>query len=121
MSRKSLNNPDTFCYIHGAVGHVHNPEEWQLFIDSLEASLGAVLLHHGNIYPSVPLAYSVHMKETHGSMHSLLNCIDYDKYKWKMCGDLKVLGLLLVMQQGYTKYLFVMRMGHSQEETLLCM
>jgi hypothetical protein len=44
------------------------------------------------------------MKETHGRMHTLFNCIDYDKYKWKICGDLKVLGLLLGMQQGYTKY-----------------
>jgi hypothetical protein len=24
--------------------------------------------------------------------------------EWKICGDLKVLGLLLGMQQGYTKY-----------------
>jgi hypothetical protein len=60
------------------------------------------VLHNGNIYPSVPLAYSVHMKESHESMHTLLNCIAYDKFKWKICGDLKVLGLLLGMQQGYT-------------------
>ena len=86
--------------LFGTVGHVHKPEEWQLFIGSSKASLRAVLLHNGNIYPSVPLAYSVHMKETHGSMHTLLNCIDYDKYKWKICGYLKVLGLLLDMQQG---------------------
>jgi hypothetical protein len=65
--------------LFGAVGRVHNPEEWQLFIDSSKAR--AVLLHNDNIYSSVPLAYSVHIKETHGSMHTLLNCIDYDKYK----------------------------------------
>ena len=86
--------------LFGAVGHVHNPKEWQLFIGSSKAHLR----HNGNIYPSVPLAYSVHKKETHGSMHTLLNCIDYDKYKWKIFGDLKVLGLLLGMQQGYTKH-----------------
>jgi len=67
--------------LFGAVGHVHNSEEWQLFIDSSKSSLRAVLLHNGNIYPSVPLAYSVHMKETHGSMHILFNCNNYDKHK----------------------------------------
>jgi hypothetical protein len=62
------------------------------------------------------------MKETHGSMHTLLKCIDYDKFNWKICGDLKVLGLLLGMQQGYTKYCCLLcEMGQSQQETSLCM
>jgi hypothetical protein len=90
--------------LFGALGQVYNPEEWQLFIDSLKVSLKAVLLHNGNIYPSVPQAYSVYMKESHESMHALLNCIDYDQFKRKVCGDLEVLGLLLSMQQDYTKY-----------------
>ena len=42
-------------------------------------------------------------------MLTLLNCIDYDKFKWKICGDLKVLGPLLGMQQGYTKYYCFLR------------
>ena len=37
-------------------------------------------------------------------MRTLLNCIDYDKFKWKLCGYLKVLGLLLGTQGGYTSY-----------------
>jgi hypothetical protein len=90
--------------LFGVLGHVYNPEERRLFIDSSKVSLKVVLLHNGNFYPSVPLAYSVHMKQSHISMHTLLNRIDYDKFKWKICGDLKVLGLLLGMQQGYTKY-----------------
>ena len=81
----------------GASGYVHDPQEGQLFIDSSQFSLKAVLLHNGNIYPSVPLAYSVNMKQSYECMHTLLNCIDYDKYKWKICGDLNVLGLLLAM------------------------
>jgi hypothetical protein len=44
------------------------------------------------------------MKLSYERMHTLLNCIDYDKYKWKICGDLEVLGLLLAIQQGYIKY-----------------
>jgi hypothetical protein len=64
--------------LFGALGHVYNPEEWRLFIDSSKVSLKAVLLHNDNIYPSVPLAYS-HMKESHESMRTLLNFIDYNK------------------------------------------
>ena len=30
--------------------------------------------------------------------------IKYDEFKWKLCGDLKVVALLLGMQVGYTKY-----------------
>jgi hypothetical protein len=102
--------------LFGAVCHVYNPEEWQLFIDSLKVSLKAVLLHNGTIYPSVPVAYSVHMKESHESMHALLNCIDYDKFKWKICGELKVLVLLLGMQQGYTKYCCLLCEWDSRNE-----
>jgi len=33
-----------------------------------------------------------------------LGKIKYDEFKRKLCGDLKVVALLLVMQLGYTKY-----------------
>ncbi|GFG38379.1 hypothetical protein Cfor_03177, partial [Coptotermes formosanus] len=89
--------------LFGALGHVYNPEEWRHFIDLSKVSLKTVLLHHGNIYPSVPLAYSAHMKESHEYMHTLLNCMHCDMFKWKICGDLKVLGQLLAMQRGYTR------------------
>ena len=103
-----LSSEDVCCNdadgLFGALGHVHKPEEWQLFIDLSKVSLKAVFLHNNNAYPSVPLTYSVHMKESHEGMCTLLICIDYDRNKWKMCRNLKELGLLLVMQQGYTTY-----------------
>jgi hypothetical protein len=37
-------------------------------------------------------------------MLTLQTCIEYDEQKWKLCGNLKVLGLLFGMQQGYTEY-----------------
>jgi hypothetical protein len=37
-------------------------------------------------------------------MKLLLGKIKYDEFKWKLCGDLKVVALLLRMQLGYTKY-----------------
>ena len=95
------NNADS---LFGALGHVHNTDGWKLFSDSSKVSLKTVLRHSGNIYPSVPLAHSVHMKQSHERMRTLLNYIDYDKHKWKICGDLNVLRLLLGMQQCYTNY-----------------
>jgi len=37
-------------------------------------------------------------------MKLLLGRIKYDKFKRKLCGDLKVVALLLAMELGYTKY-----------------
>jgi hypothetical protein len=37
-------------------------------------------------------------------MKILKKAINYDKFKWKICGDLKVIALLLGLQQGFTKY-----------------
>jgi hypothetical protein len=44
------------------------------------------------------------MQETYENMDLLLKAISYSKYGWKICGDLEVLGLLLGMQPGYTKF-----------------
>ncbi len=44
------------------------------------------------------------MKETYENMKLLLKHIQYTKYNWNICGDLKVVALLLGMQLGYTKY-----------------
>ena len=45
-----------------ALGQQHKPEERRLFIDASKLSLKAFLLHNGNEYPSVPLAYGAYMK-----------------------------------------------------------
>lgn len=82
----------------------HNPDEWRLFIDSSKTSLKAVLLHNGNVFPSIPVGYAAHMKETYENMKFLLTEIRYDEFQWQICGDLKVIAILLGMQLGYTKY-----------------
>lgn len=38
------------------LNNVHSPCEWRLFIDSSKYSLKAVLLHNGNLKPSIPVA-----------------------------------------------------------------
>jgi len=86
------------------LGHEFNPDQWCLFIDSSKVNLKVVLLHNGNKFPSIPLAHAANMKESSESMKLLLGNIKYDKFKWKLLGDLKVVALLLRMQLGYTKY-----------------
>jgi hypothetical protein len=104
----SLENDPVFCNdicsVMEALGHQHSIPEWRLFIDSSKVSLKAVLLHNGNKYPSVPLAHAVNMKESYENMKLLLEKIHYEKYKWNICGDLKVIALLLRLQLGYIKY-----------------
>ncbi|UYV76619.1 hypothetical protein LAZ67_14001482 [Cordylochernes scorpioides] len=87
-----------------ALGHDHDTEEWRLFIDSSKISMKAVLLHNGNKFPSVPIAHASNMKETYENMKLLLKKIEYERYGWKICSDLKVVALLHGLQLGYTKF-----------------
>ena len=97
-----------FCYdVDGpmnALGIKHDPQEWRLFIVCLQLSLKAVLLHNGNQHPSIPVGHAVHMKGTYENLKQLLNKLEYNKYGWHICGDLKVVSLLMGLQLGYMKY-----------------
>ena len=75
-------------------------------MDSSTKNLKAVLLHKGNIhvYPSIPLAYSLQVKEDNENVKQLLNKINYAQFKWYACGDFKMLEFLLGLHGGYTKY-----------------
>ena len=37
-------------------------------------------------------------------MNNILVEVDYKKYQWEVCGDFKVIAILLGLQAGYTKY-----------------
>ena len=67
-------------------------------------SLKLVLLHNGNKFPSVPLVHAANMNESYENMKLLLGKIKYNEFKWKLCGDLTVVALLLGIQLRYTKY-----------------
>jgi len=82
----------------------HIPLDWRLFIDSSKFSLKAVLLHNGKTQHSIPVGHSVHNKESYENKKILMEAINYDKFKWKICGDLKVIAVLLGLQQEFTKY-----------------
>lgn len=94
--------------VHGLMAffgvHNYQPSEWRLFIDSSKRSLKGVLLHNGNIHPSIPIAHSVQLKETYDNIACMLAKVKYSEYGWLLCGDLKVIGMLLGLQSGYTKY-----------------
>lgn len=87
-----------------AMGLAYNPTEWRLFIDSSSRSLKAVLLHNGNKVASVPVGHSVHMSESYSNMELLLRNLKYKDHNWMICGDLKVIALVLGLQGGYTKF-----------------
>ena len=95
------------CSVMEVLGHEYNPDQWRLFTDSSKVSLKVVLLHNGNRFPSIPLAHAANMKESYESMKLLLGKIKYDEFKWKLCGDFKVVALFLLMQLCYTKYCFL--------------
>ena len=85
-----------------SMGKMYVPSEWRLFIDSSKRSLKAVILYNGNTVSSLPIGHSVTMQENYENMHTLLHKIKYDE--WLICGDLKVISILLGQQGGYTKF-----------------
>ena len=44
------------------------------------------------------------MKETPNPMDHLLSAFNYQEHKWLICGDLKVVGLVLELEGRYSKY-----------------
>ena len=111
-----------FCYdvngLMNAIGIKYDPQEWRLFIGSSKLSLKAVLLHNGNQHPSIPVGHAVHMKETYGNLKQLLSKLQYSEYGWHICGDLKVVSLLMGLQLGYTKYCCIICDWDSRAKTL---
>ena len=97
---------ENICYckdiggLMSKLGCEHNPADWRLFIDSSKTSLKAVLLHDGNIKPSIPIGYSILRKETYNTMKILFDLLEYPKYTWKICSDLKAVSLLLGLRLG---------------------
>jgi hypothetical protein len=79
-----------------------DPGNWRLFIDSSKRSLKAVLLRNSNVLASIPLTHSTKLSDSYETLKLVLEKIKYHEHEWQICGDLKVIGLLLGQQRGYT-------------------
>lgn len=101
-----------------AIGIPCISSEWRLFIDSSTRSLKAVLLHNGNKFPSLPLAHSVMLKENYESVKMVLQVLKYEQYAWPVIGDFKMVGFLVGMQGGYTKYPCYLCLWDSRADAL---
>ena len=77
------------------MGQLYDASQWRLFIDSSKRSLKAVLLNNGNDLASIPVAHSVQMHESYDNLKCLLAALKYDEHNWLLCGDLKVIAILL--------------------------
>ena len=86
------------------IGIAYSASDWRLFIESSKRSLKAVLLHNGNVYPFIPIAHSVQMKEDRKSVKILLQLIQYNDHNWDVCGNFKIIAFLLGLQGGYIKH-----------------
>jgi hypothetical protein len=80
----------------------YNLEEWQLFINSSMHSLKALLLHEGNILPSIPVACVIHKKEMYENMKKILSRMNYKTYECHICSNLKVVTTLTGLQKSYS-------------------
>ena len=63
-----------------------------------------VLLHNGNLLPSIPVGHSVQLKESYDTLKVLLEKVKYVELKESVYRDLKVISILPGQQAGYTKF-----------------
>lgn len=121
---KYYTKTDKICFCTDILGlfkelhETHDPKEWRLFIDSNKESLKAVLLHNGNEKPSIPVAHAVNSKENYETLEAVLKCIQYEKYEWKICADLKVVAILSGLQGGYTRFCCFLCLWNSRADKL---
>jgi hypothetical protein len=87
---------------------------------SSRVTLKVAMLHDRKRFPFVPLAYATKMKERYENMALLLGKIQYDEFKWKLCGDLQVVALLLGMQLAYIKYCCLLYEWDSRDKKYHC-
>ncbi|GBM66873.1 hypothetical protein AVEN_213366-1 [Araneus ventricosus] len=61
-------------------------------------------MHNGNSFASLPLGHSVHLEENYNDLSMIIEKINYQEHRWMVCGDFKILTMLLGQQASYTKY-----------------
>ena len=60
---------------------IYDPSQWRFFIDASLYSIKGVLLHNGNTIHSIPIAYSVILRETYENLEFILDRIKYNEHE----------------------------------------
>jgi hypothetical protein len=58
------------------------------------------------------------MKEIFENLNQLLNKLEYNRYGWHICGDLKLVSLLIDLQLGYKKYCCFVYVNGTAEQRI---
>ena len=115
----SVDGPLYFCHaipgLFSSIDQPYNTSDWRFFIDSSQRSLKAVLLHNGNIWPSIPIAHLVHFKKTYENMKTLMEAIRYESQNRFISGGFKVIGMLMGMQPGFIKTRLLPLLCHNRD------
>ena len=61
-----------------------------MFIDSLNQSLKCVFNYNCNLFGAVPIGPSVILREEGGDVKRVIELLQYDKYNWIICVDLRI-------------------------------
>lgn len=91
-------------HLFETIGHPYVPDEWRLFVDGSVKSLKGVLLHNGNLFPSVPIIYGTDIIENYENMKAILKLINYDVHRWVICCDLKIVAIITGLKKGFSKH-----------------
>lgn len=96
-----------FCKdILGLLNELHfdgDIKNWWIFMDSSSSSLKVVLLHRTSQHPAIPIVYARNIGESYESVKNVCALISYDNLQLQVCGDLKMVGILMGLQPGYIK------------------
>jgi len=96
---------------------IYKPEEWRLFMDSSIRSLKVLRWYCSitQMYWPVPIAHSTFLKESYDNIKIVLEKIKYSEHQWRICGDLKIICIVLSMQSGNIKYLYFLCLFDSRD------
>ena len=86
------------------LGGVYVVGEWRLLIDSPKRNFKADLLHTDNEKLSMPVVVAARLKDSYNNIEILLSKIRFSNYQWSLCGDLKIIRILMRMQGGITNH-----------------
>jgi len=79
-----------------------------------------VLLHNENSCPSIPLTYSIQIKEGYENVTKILLKATYAEFNWYVCDYFNMLEILLGLHGGYTKYLCFICLWNSTADGKHC-